>query len=244
MVSQQHQRGVEHPHPIGRGGTGGQPRPEPSGDRVATQRPPAPTTPLRRAGAGRRGHRRAQALDQGGHQRAAVRPHRGGLQVDAQRIGARQAGCGHHQALGHRAVVGQRVAGPTGHGQAAGRRGPRGRRLRSGIGELTGPQQLGDLLEAHRAGQGDGVVTPVDQVALLDGGERRRQHDVDGAGPAGAAARPPPPDQVVDLRGVEPAGATVVGHGAPQHPPAHVGVHGRQLDAQTGGHLLGGEEVA
>ena len=114
----------------------------------------------------------------------------------------------------------------------------------SAVGEDAGPEQLGDGLERHPPDQLGHVVAAVHEAPAGDPGETGREDHLHRPGPLGAGARPSPAGETVHLVGVEPRGAAVVADGAVEQAPADVGVDGGPLHAETGRHLVGGEEVA
>ena len=150
-------------------------------------------------------------------------------------------GDGDGQAGGDGGGVGQRGAGGPGDAEGGLGHRPDG----AGVdGQVSGPQQLGDRLERDLPDEAGDVVAPVGEVAVGDVGEPGREDDVDGTGSLGAGAGAPTSSETVDLVGLEPRGAAVVADGAVQQPTADVGVDRRPLDAEAGGHLIRGEQVA
>src|SRR5690606_27967578 len=106
----------------------------------------------------------------------------------------------------------------------------------------AGPQQLGDLLEAGRAGQLRGVVATVGEPVVRDAGELGGDREVEGGGPAGAT-RAPAAGQLLHLLRVEPAPATVPVPVAREVPPADVRVERRDLDPEPLGRLVGAQHL-
>ncbi len=223
VVGQQHERGVERADARRVGTDPGQLGPEAGGEAGT-------------AGLGSLGPAVGEPVDQRRQQRPGVMGHRLGAEVDPQRPRRRHGRGRHPDAIGGRHRLPERSGDGPGQRDVALRRIPA-----SPLGQPSGPEQLGDVLERARRHQADGVVTPVAQRAVADLGEGGRQDDVDDARAPDVAAGATAPGQLVHFGGVEPAGSPVVADLAVEQAATDVGVDGGGLDAQPLGDLSGRE---
>jgi hypothetical protein len=110
--------------------------------------------------------------------------------------------------------------------------------------QLTGPQELRDLLEGRLRRELRRVAPTVREAVRLDASHRRRERDVDAPDASRTLPGPAATREGVDLGGIEAARVPVVGKGSPEDASAHVRVDGGEAHAKAKRRLLGREEVA
>ena len=214
VVGEQDERRVERVQRRGAGRRVREARPQPRRDRAVA-----------RIGS------RGQGVDERRDERPPDRTHCGGAAIVAQRVRRGSGGDDDPHPLDRPGALGQRGLGVLAHPRHLAGRAPRGVRV-AGV-----PQQLRDLLERAEARELRRVAAAVVQrPAGVDERELRVDHHLQRArAPAVACAA----GQSFDLRRVEARPAAVAVAMARQHAPAHVGVDGLGLHAQSAGGLRG-----
>ena len=233
MIGQQHQRGGDRAQQPRAGPAVAQPRPEAFRDRLACAGRRGPWA----AGAGAAAALAAgQAVHHAGDDVPPGREDSRRVELQPERIGRRHRRDDHLEPLERQRPCGQSgLRGPP----RRQRRGPGLPRFPRGP-ELTGPEQLGDLLEGAADREAGGVQAAETEAIAGDLGDGRLDRDVRGPG---GPPRPPPAGQPLDLVRVEEAGPPVGGLAAAEHTAADIRVERGGLDAEPPGGLGGGQGI-
>jgi hypothetical protein len=218
VVGEQHQGGLENVEKAVRR-AGGEPAPQPLRDGTVE-----PSASLRDG----------QALDEPGHDALTGRDDRGPVEVEAQRVQARQHRDDHRHAVERRYVTWQPALCVAHRGGRLGCDPPCLHRLGERL-RLARPQPGGHLLVADGPGQRERVASPVVGAVVAERGERGLDDQLRLRRPA----RPPPPREQLHLGGVEHAPAPVAARPPAQDAPADVGVQRGRLDPEPARGLRG-----